>query len=168
MQTHYFHHTSIHTLDEACQLLDRLIKFATASYFLLDSDQRGARLNYDKWSPREIIGHLTDSARYNLMRFTETVIHPSPYRSKSYNQVALVKIQDYQGQDDASLLQYWQLLNRQILQVIPQITAEDIDKSIQIEEEIHTLEYVIFDYIGHLQFHLEQIFGQIDESLLSK
>ncbi len=166
MQTHYFHNTSIHTLEEACQLLDRLIKFASTSYFLLDSDQRGARLNYDKWSPREIIGHLTDSARYNLVRFTETAIHTSPYISNGYNQVALVKIQDYQGQDDANLLQYWQLLNQQILRVIPHLSKEDLSKSIQIQDEIFTLDYVIFDYIGHLQFHLEQIFGQIDESLL--
>lgn len=166
MKTHYFHFQGIDTLPLLVKRLSALITYTQRAYFLLDPDERGTKLNYDHWSPREIIGHLCDSARYNLMRFSEAQYVPGPYTISIYNQVELVKIMDYQNQDDASLLSFWAGLNHQLAFVISHMRADELSKNVSIQDETATLEYIIYDYVGHLQHHLEQIFGQLDDNFL--
>ena len=162
MHTQYFHHPEINSIADLNARLHKLVQHTLHAYFQLDSDHRSAKLSYDHWSPREIIGHLTDSARYNLMRFTEIPLESSPYVIKVYDQVNLVKIFNYQHQDDAALLQFWQNLNLQISRIISQLTPEELGKKVSLGEESFTLSYIIFDYVGHLEHHLEQIFGQME------
>src|SRR6202012_2728922 len=66
----------------------------------------------DKWSRKEILGHLVDSAIYNLTRFTRTPGSPSPYVLQSYPQVELVRINHYQEVPIGHLLTLWEGLNR--------------------------------------------------------
>ena len=50
----------------------------------------------EKWSKKEILGHLIDSGVNNLQRFTEIQFEDKPYRIKKYNQDGLVVANDYQ------------------------------------------------------------------------
>ena len=43
-----------------------------------------------KWSKKEILGHLIDSAINNIQRFTEIQNSEKPYVIKTYNSDALV------------------------------------------------------------------------------
>ncbi|MBP9196866.1 MAG: DinB family protein [Saprospiraceae bacterium] len=119
-----------------------------------------------KWSKREILGHLIDSARYNLMRFTEIHCHDDIYEIKGYHQDHLVNINQYQTLEDHHLLTLWQLLNDQIIMVISAFTNDDLAKSIKVKGEIKTVAWLIEDYINHLQHHLNQIFA--DDLILEK
>ena len=56
---------------------------------------------------------------------------------------------DYQNQDDNSLLTFWAGLNHQITLVINRMSPEDLSKIITIQDENLTLEYIIYDYVGH-------------------
>ncbi len=112
----------------------------------------------DKWSKKEILGHLIDSAISNLQRFTEIQFEPKPYKVRRYNQDALVQANDYQHADLARLLELWLALNRRIVAVIKLQNPETLGYEVKIgKKEITTLAWLINDYADHLEHHIRQI-----------
>lgn len=113
----------------------------------------------DKWSPQEIIGHLIDSAINNLKRFTEAQFLPQPYTVINYQQNNLVDVNHYQQLPAEHLLHLWQSLNRQIVYVANNIPDEKLRYTVIISwGDPQTLEWLIGDYVDHLEHHLRQIF----------
>ena len=114
-----------------------------------------------KWSKKEILGHLIDSAINNLKRFTEIQFLPQPYKVISYDQVNLVIVNDYQNQPLDQLLDLWQALNRQIVSVVRNIPAEKLSNPVDPQydnKELKTLAWIICDYVAHMEHHFGQIF----------
>jgi len=115
----------------------------------------------DKWSKKEILGHLIDSAINNLKRFTEIQFLPQPYTVISYQQNELVIVNDYQNLPLQHLLDLWQSLNRQIVFVIKAIPAEKLNYAVDPQyesKEMKTLGWIICDYVAHMEHHFSQIF----------
>ena len=112
----------------------------------------------DKWSNKEIIGHLCDSAQINLQRFVRCTFEEN--FKLTYEQVEWVIAQHYQEMDIADLLQLWRLLNLQISRVLDSYPAGRLkaqcDNS-KKEISLHTVEWLAQDYLEHLQHHLNQI-----------
>lgn len=121
------------------------------------------------WSPREIIGHLIDSAFNNHGRFVRAALADSMVFA-TYDQDAWVAVQRYQEDDDWQLmLARWAFLNHQLAWTIGHIPEErlvlprgehNLDriawKPVPTDEPV-TLAWFIRDYIGHLRHHLTQI-----------
>jgi hypothetical protein len=112
-----------------------------------------------KWSRKEILGHLVDSALNNLKRFTEIQFLPSPYQLRPYNQEELVAVNRYQTLALEHLLLLWKILNLQIIYVMESIPAEQLQLTWQVEGEtdLQSLEFLIADYVAHLAHHLQQV-----------
>jgi hypothetical protein len=66
-----------------------------------------------KWSPREIIGHLIDSASNNHQRFVRAQFTDDLVFA-GYEQEGWVRVQNYQGEDWTELVQLWRLYNQHI------------------------------------------------------
>ena len=116
-----------------------------------------------KWSKKEILGHLIDSALNNLKRFTEIQFLSQPYKVISYDQVNLVIANDYQNLQLDQLLELWQALNRQIVSVVNKIPVEKLDNPVDPQyetKELKTLAWIICDYVAHMEHHFRQIFPQ--------
>jgi len=116
-----------------------------------------------KWSKQEILGHLIDSAINNLKRFTEIQFLPQPYSVISYKQNELVIVNDYQNLPLQHLLDLWQALNRQIVLVVKNIPAEKLVYPVDPQYEIKdlkTLNWIICDYVAHMEHHFRQIFPE--------
>ena len=114
-----------------------------------------------KWSNKEILGHLIDSAVNNLKRFTEIQFLPQPYSIIAYNQNELVIVNDYQTLPIDHLLDLWQTLNRHIVFVVRNIPAEKLHYPVNPQyenKEMKTLGWVICDYVAHMEHHFRQIF----------
>ena len=114
-----------------------------------------------KWSKKEILGHLVDSAINNLKRFTEIQFLPQPYKIISYQQKELVTVNDYQNIPIEHLLQLWKSLNSQIMYVVQNIPAEKLEFSVDPQydnKETKTLGWVIADYVAHMEHHMRQVF----------
>ena len=120
------------------------------------------------WSPREIIGHLIDSASNNHGRFVRGALHDSLV-FPGYDQEAWVTLHGYQTQDWTQLLQRWSTFNEQIAAAVERISADALGRP-RREHNFHqiawrtvpageetTLEYFIRDYIAHLRHHLAQV-----------
>lgn len=111
-----------------------------------------------KWSNKEIMGHLCDSAMINLQRFLRCTYEEN--FKLTYAQEELVKANRYQDMDVAPLLELWRLLNLQIARVLTLYPADRwqarCDNS-KTEVQLHTVEFLANDYVEHLQHHLNQV-----------
>lgn len=65
-----------------------------------------------KWSKKEVIGHLCDSAIVNLERFLQIQNEASPYVVTTYDQVQWVALQGYQELPIEDILMLWTSINK--------------------------------------------------------
>jgi hypothetical protein len=118
-----------------------------------------------KWSKQEILGHLIDSAINNLKRFTEIQFLPLPYTVISYRQDELIIVNDYQNLPLQHLLDLWKALNQQIVLVVQRIPPDKLKYNVDPQyesREMKTLEWIICDYVAHMEHHFRQIFPGSD------
>ena len=120
-----------------------------------------AQLTYQapgKWSRKEILGHLIDSAINNLKRFTDAQFADGTYQLQPYNQNELVRVNHYQTLPMNHLLSLWKSLNTQLVYVAEAIPADTLTQPIQLADATaHTLEWLIVDYVAHLEHHLKTL-----------
>lgn len=144
--------------------LKYLLEDTKYKYFLIDTKSRSSKPD-NKWSKKEILGHLIDSARINLNRFTDILLFDEKYIVKSYHQNQLVLVNDYQNTPEYDLLSLWQLLNHQIIRVLKGAKISDWEKVIVVGNEEKTLAWLAHDYVEHMEHHIRQIFNS--DNLLS-
>jgi hypothetical protein len=112
----------------------------------------------DKWSKKEILGHLVDSAIHNLVRFTEINYVEKPYHHRPYRQNDLVNLNQYQTMDTNELLQLWLSLNKQIIRVFKNVDDKALDyKIILNDQSVIDLKFLMTDYVEHMEHHINQI-----------
>ena len=114
-----------------------------------------------KWSKKQVLGHLIDSAINNLKRFTDIQHSAQPYIVQAYRQNELVSINNYQHLPLAHLLLLWQSLNRQIVFIVENTPAEKMHYAVNTQyenNEAKTLAWLICDYVAHMEHHWKQVF----------
>lgn len=113
-----------------------------------------------KWSKKEILGHLCDSAIMNIERFIKIQYEKQPYVLPTYNQDEWVAKQNYQDTPIEEILTLFYVLNKQIIAIINNIPDEKRSYLCDIgNNELNTLEWLIQDYYDHMEHHLKkQIF----------
>lgn len=111
----------------------------------------------DKWSKKEILGHLIDSAINNIRRFILTQSKNTP--RIVYNQNRWVEVNNYQQWDNSLLIDTWKSSNMHIAQIIQEIPEQSLNRSYKVRDgKKYTLEHGILDYVVHLKHHLNQIY----------
>ncbi|WP_433596454.1 DinB family protein [Lysinibacillus xylanilyticus] len=109
-----------------------------------------------KWSKKEILGHLCDSAINNLERFIKIQYEKQPLVLTPYDQVHWVKIQGYQESPINEVLNLWVSLNKKIIYVIKNIPNEKLALQCGFENnQLVTLHWLIQDYLEHMEHHLK-------------
>lgn len=111
-----------------------------------------------RWSKKEILGHLIDSALNNLRRFTEIQFEDKPYPIIGYNQDELVKVNDYQNAQIQEILNLWKSLNQRIAILISKQSDETLSYEIIFGKgKLSNLKFLMTDYVDHMSHHLNQI-----------
>lgn len=140
--------------------LQGYIKLLPSIYRECSREQLQHKTAPGKWCRQEILGHLVDSAVNNLKRFTDIQCRPDPYTIQSYQQDALVIVNDYINLPLEHVLQLWISLNQQIIYVAENVPAEILLRAVHLpgkNRETKTLGWLITDYVEHLQHHLQQL-----------
>jgi DinB superfamily len=120
-----------------------------------------------KWSPKQVIGHLIDSAANNHQRFVRAQEGDS-YTGPGYAQDHWVGVQGYQDASWADLITLWHAYNRHLARVIERIPDARRSTTCTIGTyAAMTLGFVASDYVRHLRHHLAQA-GALPESFPSK
>ncbi len=149
----------------AMKQLEAVIKEVPALFKGFSEEQLIHKPAPGKWSKKEILGHLIDSAINNLKRFTEVQLLPQPYHVVSYKQNELVDVNRYQELPIDHLLALWSVLNRQIVYVVQNTPGEKFEFPVDPKYdngEMRTLGWIICDYVGHIQHHLKQVTAMPD------
>jgi len=120
----------------------------------LDGSHLAYKPSPSKWSKKELIGHMIDSAQSNIRRFIVAQYEEIP--TINYNQDKWVAIAGYQQWNSNELIDLWYLLNRQICEVLNNTSSETAQRKC-MTQELHTIEWLAKDYIKHLQHHMHQV-----------
>jgi hypothetical protein len=131
---------------------------AEARLRALSESDAAAAPSQGKWSAKEIIGQLVDSASNNHHRFERAQLAAS-LRLPGYEQGRWVFVQRYQDRAWNDLIALWSAYNRHLAHVIATIPEDRRHVSCEIGGDAQvTLEYVVLDYVGHIHHHLRQVF----------
>lgn len=151
-------------MQETTQRLSRIIALLPGKMQQFSEEDLIQHPQPGKWSKKEILGHLIDSAFYNLMRFKEAQFATSPYIVRKYAQDDLVALNDYQHLELKEILQRWISLNQQIIQIVTKIPEATLSIETEYDDgtPIGTLAFIIEDYLAHMEHHLRQIFPDQD------
>jgi len=123
------------------------------------SDSEAAyRSAAERWSKKEILGHLIDSAANNHQRFVRAQLAPR-LEFPGYEQESWVRSQAYAGEPWADLVNLWLQLNRHLLHILHAMPETVLSHECAIGSGPPvSLAALIDDYVGHLQHHLDQVF----------
>jgi hypothetical protein len=110
-----------------------------------------------KWSPKQLIGHLIDSASNNQHRFVRAQEGTS-FSGLTYAQDHWVDVQGYQETPWDDIITLWRTYNRHLARVIARIPEErrGVVCTIGSNPPV-TLAFVASDYVRHLRQHLAQV-----------
>jgi hypothetical protein len=149
---------------------DQLITQSATALLALSETDSARRPAPGKWSPKEVIGHLIDSAANNHQRFVRAQFKDD-LLFPGYDQDAWVAAQRYQDAPWAALVDLWQAYNRHLARVMAAVpegvrlrrrdrhALHRIAWQTVPESEPTTLDYFMRDYVAHLTHHLRQIPG---------
>ena len=134
------------------------------------SDEHASRRRAPgKWSPKEIVGHLIDSAANNHVRFVRAQLQDDLVFD-GYDQDAWVRVQRYRDQPWPQLVTTWHHSNQRIAAIMRAASDAELDRP-RARHNLNaiafvppssaadaTLGYFMRDYVAHLEHHLRQIF----------
>lgn len=157
--------TSDHQLQAPSQIADELlavIRKAEPELRSLTNDIVIARPAPDRWTIKEVLGHLIDSAANNHQRFvraqfTTELIFPK------YEQNEWISCQNYGDRDWNDIIDLWFLYNQHLAHVMRNVSADCLYVSCKIGDYAPvTLQFLMEDYVVHLKHHLNKIAERID------
>lgn len=134
--------------------LESFIEQHTASILQIPEEIFLHKLTPAKWSKKEIIGHLIDSAHSNIRRFIVAQYEDNP--TIVYNQEKWVAINNYQQWNNNQLIRLWYLLNNQVVEILKNTSAEIAGRTC-FTNESQTVQWLAADYIKHLRHHIHQV-----------
>ncbi|MCC7013049.1 MAG: DinB family protein [Planctomycetes bacterium] len=147
--------------------LRRAVDASLPRWLALTEEQAAEPLAPGKWSRKELLGHLIDSASNNLQRFVRAHFQ-SDLVFAGYAQDEWIRVQHYGERPLDELVTLWRALNAHIAHVIEHTPLEITERS-RLEHNFHqiawrrvpsgapaTLGYFHADYVGHLEHHLRQ------------
>lgn len=121
----------------------------------MDEETFSYKTNPNKWSKKEILGHLIDSATNNHHRFVRGQFEHIPLIT--YNQDQWNMYNYYQQIATKQLIHFWEAYNRQLLAVLLQLPASYYTQLVNTGAQNCTLAFLVQDYVTHLEHHLKQI-----------
>ncbi|TYZ09342.1 DinB family protein [Hymenobacter lutimineralis] len=153
--------TSRAGIPEALQRLEEMVSLLNTHFLSFSPTELEEASAPGKWSRKQLLGHLLDSAANNHRRFVLCQTEDGPHRMVAYQQDDWVRLGAYQATPAADLLTFWTLYNQQLMRLIAQIPAEALSNQVIFENGYTvTLGWLIEDYAMHLEHHVRQILQQ--------
>jgi len=124
----------------------------------ISEEEFSLKPNPEKWSKKEELGHLIDSAHSNLRRFIVAQYETNP--KIRYEQDTWVRLLDYADQNASDLVHLWTLMNRQICYALENMSEEAGEKMCDTgkdQQKLYSLRWLAEDYVKHMLHHLHHI-----------
>lgn len=130
-------------------------------YSHLSEEICSLKLSRDKWSVKEIFGHLIDSAANNYQRFVRLQENDGlDFPAYDYNWVNLIKYNSYPfGQ----IMALWKQYNLLLCHIIGNVDASALDHCWVVGGDRLSLRFLISDYIDHMELHIRHLEERLAE-----
>ncbi len=133
-----------------------LIEKASLKLQAIGEEEWSYKPHRDKWSKKEILGHLIDSATNNHHRFVRAQYQDAP--TIVYDQDTWVYLSNYQHRISQDLISFWTSYNQHLIFLIGSISENNLTKTCYNGvDSVVTLAGLAKDYVAHLEHHLKQI-----------
>ena len=138
-------------------LLKTTVERETPALWAISDEQAAEKPAGDAWSRREELGHLLDSAVNNRVRFVRGSLEAG-FSATSYDGEGWVRLHGYQDLPWPVLVDLWQRENALLAHLVARIPDDRLSAPCEIGgRPAVTLEFVIDDYVRHMQHHLDHI-----------
>ena len=145
------------TVADVASELRTIAASVSQELLVASADAPARRPAAGSWSPKEVLGHLIDSAANNNQRFVRAQ-QADALTFPGYDQNHWVSSQAYHDADWAHLVALWTHLNLHLADVISRIPPAKYGVQCVIgDSEPLTLEVIVIDYLQHLKHHIAQI-----------
>jgi GNAT superfamily N-acetyltransferase len=127
-----------------------------------ESDERPSP---ERWTKKEVLGHLIDSASNNHQRFVRGQMTPGQ-DFPGYDQEQWFRIQAYQAARWDDLIDLWRAYNTHLLHVAECMSEEGQRATCRVGGggEV-TLAGLFVEYVDHLEHHLRKMLGRWESDL---
>lgn len=151
----YAEGTEVATLDpaELSERLSAVLRNAMPWLVTISEAEASVPECEGKWSGKQVIGHLIDSAVNNLGRIVRMQIE-TDQSLPGYEQMAWVKLQHYAEREWAQVLALWFALNEHLAWTIARVEKTKLANGGVVSGEPVTLGFLIEDYVAHMEHHL--------------
>jgi hypothetical protein len=128
------------------------------------TDQRAAvKPAPGKWSPKEELGHLIDSAANNHQRIVRAQLETTP-QMPGYDGDAWVLLHSYQQREWVELVSLWAASNQQLCRAASNATDAAFSRTCTIaDSKPLTIRFILEDYVTHMLHHLHHIGVHVSE-----
>jgi hypothetical protein len=139
---------------EGLSVLEIMLRVTPGRLAPLDPD--GGERGPGKWSRREELGHLIDSAANNHQRVVRMQLGATAIAD--YDAEPWVEVQRYDSRSWEELVELWSVLNRHLSITAARVPDSGWSSRASIgASPPETLAFIIDDYVRHLRGHLEHI-----------
>ncbi len=147
------------TMENTIQELRQIItEYAEKISSIPDAELTNKPLPH-KWSKKEVVGHLIDSAQNNLRRFIAAQVASSPPHIV-YDQDFWVESNNYAEANKEDIILLWRLINDRICSILAGMPERNYTKLCKTGDEsshLRSLAWLAADYVKHMKHHLNQI-----------
>lgn len=145
-------------LEETSDKLLQIINDAKERFKSISAEEWNTKPAPEKWSKKEILGHLIDSAANNHLRFVRAQLADDIYTGIAYEQDFFVSSQHYATAEVEEVIELWYAYNRHLAFIIKYIDPTKLDVLCHIGDYPPVLfSFIITDYINHLLHHLKKV-----------
>jgi hypothetical protein len=135
----------------------RTLPGVLSSFSEAESEQR---LSPERWTKKEVMGHLIDSASNNHQRFVRGQVATGQH-FPGYEQEQWVRIQNYQAARWTDLIDLWRAYNTHLVHVAECMSEEGQRATCMVGSGAEvTLAWLFVDYVDHLEHHLREMLGK--------
>jgi hypothetical protein len=143
---------------EAANRLARILGSVPPRLCNISDSDAALRPAPGRWSKKEILGHLIDSAGNNHQRFVRAQFVPN-LEFPGYEQEGWVATQSYATEPWPDLVNLWLLLNRHLVHIVETMPEASFAHQCAIGGKAPAaLSALMEDYVAHIENHLDQIF----------
>lgn len=112
-----------------------------------------------KWSPKEELGHLIDSAANNHIRFVVASMD-GEFAGRGYAQDECVSAHAYRDLPWQDIVELWYRYNSLLAHLVERMPETRMENRCRIGSGEMTLRFVIEDYVNHMQHHPDHILAR--------